>query len=109
MGSPNRQTGRAMARYIEETVRLIGEGGLSGMVTCPIAKSALKAAGYSYPGHTEMLADLTRCDDFAMMLAGDRLRVTLVTIHCALAQVVEPAVGVGGGAVDCYHRPGVAG
>ena len=86
-GQPNRRTGLAMARYIEEAVRLIGAGVLSGMVTCPITKSALKAAGYSYPGHTEMLAELTGSDDFAMMLAGDRLRVTLVTIHCALAQV----------------------
>ena len=86
-GHPNRQTGLAMASYIEEAVRLIGAGSLSGMVTCPIAKSALKAAGYSYPGHTEMLADLTGGDDFAMMLAGDRLRVTLVTIHCGLREV----------------------
>jgi len=86
-GQPNKQTGLAMANYIEEAVRLIGEGALAGMVTCPIAKSALKAAGYSYPGHTEMLAELTGCADFAMMLAGERLRVTLVTIHCALDEV----------------------
>lgn len=87
-GQPNQLTGRAMGRYIEETVRLVREGVLSGMVTCPIAKSALNAAGYNYPGHTEMLAELTATDDFAMMLAGERLRVTLVTIHCALEKVV---------------------
>ncbi len=86
-GAPNGRTGQAMARAIEEAVRLIGEGVLAGMVTCPITKTALKAAGYAYPGHTEMLAALTGSDDFAMMLAGDRLRVTLVTIHCALARV----------------------
>lgn len=86
-GSPNRQTGLAMARYIEEAVRLSSEGALAGMVTCPIAKSALKEAGYGFPGHTEMLAELTSCDDYAMMLAGDRLRVTLVTIHCPLDEV----------------------
>ena len=86
-GRPTALTGKAMARYIEEAVRLIGEGELSGMVTCPITKTALKAAGYTYPGHTEMLAALTGVDDFAMMLAGDRLRVTLVTIHRPLAEV----------------------
>jgi len=86
-GAPNARTGKAMARYIEEAVRLIGVGALSGMVTCPITKTALKAAGYTYPGHTEMLAALTGTDDFAMMLAGDRLRVTLVTIHRPLAEV----------------------
>ncbi len=86
-GEPNRLTGLAMAGYIEEAVRLLKAGALAGMVTCPIAKSALKAAGYGYPGHTEMLAELTGVDDFAMMLAGDRLRVTLVTIHCSLQEV----------------------
>ncbi|MDH4320704.1 MAG: 4-hydroxythreonine-4-phosphate dehydrogenase PdxA [Desulfobulbaceae bacterium] len=86
-GEPNRLTGLAMAGYIEEAVRLLKAGALAGMVTCPIAKSALKAAGYGYPGHTEMLAELTGVDDFAMMLAGERLRVTLVTIHCALHAV----------------------
>ncbi|MDH3359497.1 MAG: 4-hydroxythreonine-4-phosphate dehydrogenase PdxA [Desulfobulbaceae bacterium] len=86
-GEPNRETGLAMARYIEEAVRLLGEGLLAGMTTCPIAKSALKAAGYSYPGHTEMLAELTGSNNFAMMLAGNSLRVTLVTIHCPLEKV----------------------
>ncbi len=106
-GQPNGQTGLAMAGYIEEAVRLIAGGELAGMVTCPIAKSALKAAGYGYPGHTEMLADLTHSDDFAMMLAGERLRVTLVTIHCALANVpaalsvaaVERLINITGGAL----------
>ncbi|MEN8135240.1 MAG: 4-hydroxythreonine-4-phosphate dehydrogenase PdxA [Thermodesulfobacteriota bacterium] len=86
-GHPDVATGRAMALYIEEAVRLIGGGVLAGMVTCPIAKSALKLAGYQYPGHTEMLADLCGSDEYAMMMAGERLRVTLVTIHVGLAQV----------------------
>jgi 4-hydroxythreonine-4-phosphate dehydrogenase len=59
------------------------------MVTCPITKSALHLAGYNYPGHTEMLAVLSGGRDYAMMLAGERLRVTLVTIHVGLAEVVK--------------------
>ncbi len=47
----------------------------------------MNAAGHHYPGHTELLAELTGTDDFVMMLAGSRLRVTLVTIHEALADV----------------------
>ncbi|NTV13818.1 MAG: 4-hydroxythreonine-4-phosphate dehydrogenase PdxA [Desulfobulbaceae bacterium] len=86
-GQPDAVTGRAMGDYIATGVRLIGEGVLAGMVTCPITKSALNLGGYPYPGHTEMLADLCGGADFAMMLAGDRLRVTLVTIHVGLAQV----------------------
>jgi 4-hydroxythreonine-4-phosphate dehydrogenase len=88
-GKPDLATAKAMARYIEEAVRLIDLGVLAGMVTCPITKSALHMAGYQYPGHTEMLADLCGADRYAMMMAGERLRVTLVTIHVGLAEVAE--------------------
>lgn len=86
-GRPDAATGRAMGGYIETAVRLCREGVLAGMVTCPITKAALNLGGYPYPGHTEMLAALCGGGDFAMMLAGGRLRVTLVTIHVGLEQV----------------------
>ncbi len=86
-GEPDKNTGKAMACCIEEAVQLIGRGIFSGMVTCPITKKALKEAGYSFPGHTEMLASLCNCDAYAMMMAGTKLRVTLVTIHTPLASV----------------------
>jgi len=86
-GRPDATTGQAMAGYIEETVRLVQAGTLAAMVTGPIAKSALHAAGYPFPGHTEMLASLCQTSDYAMMMAGDRLRVSLVTIHAPLAEV----------------------
>ena len=86
-GRPNRQTGRAMAAYIEYAFGLIGSGDIKAMVTCPITKSALHGAGYQYPGHTEMLASLCRTKEYAMMMAGGSLRVTLATIHLALADV----------------------
>ncbi|WP_457574760.1 4-hydroxythreonine-4-phosphate dehydrogenase PdxA [Desulfolithobacter sp.] len=88
-GHPNRETGRAMGLYIQETVRTIQEGLFSGLVTCPISKSALQLGGYPYPGHTEMLADLTGTERFLMMMAGSRLKVVLVTIHEPLARVAE--------------------
>jgi 4-hydroxythreonine-4-phosphate dehydrogenase len=86
-GRPDATTGQAMAGYIQEAGRLVRAGTLSAMVTCPIAKSALHAAGFSFPGHTEMLASLCQTTDYAMMMAGDRLRVSLVTIHTPLAGV----------------------
>jgi len=86
-GRPNALTGRAMGGYITTGVRLIQQGILVGMVTCPITKAALNLGGFPYPGHTEMLAELCGGGEFAMMLAGERLRVTLVTIHVGLAQV----------------------
>jgi 4-hydroxythreonine-4-phosphate dehydrogenase len=88
-GRPTATTGRAMIAYIEEAVRLCRSGVLAGMVTCPIAKVALKMAGSGDPGHTEMLARLTCAGEYAMMMAGHRLRVTLVTIHVGLGRVLE--------------------
>lgn len=88
-GQPSQATGRVMAACIEEAVRLVQKGDLAAMVTCPITKAALQGAGYHYPGHTEMLADLCQAPDFAMMMAGPSLRVTLVTIHQGLAQVAS--------------------
>ncbi len=86
-GKPNRQTGKAMAVCIESAVEMIRQQIFSGMVTCPITKKALNDAGYSFPGHTEMLASLCKSSDYAMMMAGDKLRVSLVTIHTPLARV----------------------
>ena len=88
-GKPTVETGRAMAAYIIKAVELCLNKSLSGIVTCPIAKDTLQAAGYPYPGHTEMLAQLTGTTNYAMMMAGDRLRVTLATIHCRYTQVVH--------------------
>jgi 4-hydroxythreonine-4-phosphate dehydrogenase len=86
-GRPNRETGWAMADYITSAVSLIQEGLLDGMATCPISKKSLQDAGYTFPGHTEMLAHLTGNSIPVMMMAGPRLRITLVTIHCSLAAV----------------------
>ena len=88
-GRPDKNTGRVMAAYIETAVRLLQNGALAAMATCPIAKSSLQAAGYNYPGHTEMLADLCHSREYGMMMAGDRLRVTLVTIHVGLEKVAQ--------------------
>lgn len=86
-GKPTRASGDAMYRYITEAARICLDGAAAGMATAPISKDALNRAGYHYPGHTELLAELTGTREFVMMLAGDRLRVTLVTIHEALKNV----------------------
>ena len=78
-----------MYRYIAEAARLCVSGQVAAMVTGPINKEALNRAGYQYPGHTELLAELTGAKEFVMMLAGERLKVTLVTIHEALRDVPQ--------------------
>ncbi len=86
-GRPTAAAGDAVFRYITAAARLCLEGKAQAMATAPINKEAMNLAGHRYPGHTELLAELTGTKDFVMMLAGDRLRVTLVTIHEALADV----------------------
>lgn len=88
-GRPDGTTGKAMAVYIEEAVRLVQEKACTALVTCPIAKYSLNLAGYPYPGHTEMLAALTRTQMYRMMMAGSRLKVVLVTIHEPLSRVSQ--------------------
>ena len=76
-----------MAQAITSAVQGIQDSHFSGLCTCPISKEALQESGHHYPGHTEMLAALTSSNDQVMMMAGRSLRITLATIHCAIAQV----------------------
>ena len=84
-GAPSAAAGDAVYRYICHAAQLCLEGQAAAMATAPISKEAMHRAGHDYPGHTELLAELCGTDDFVMMLAGDILRVSLVTIHEALA------------------------
>lgn len=88
-GSPTKASGDAVFRYITEAATLCLDKRVAAMATAPINKAALNLAGHNYPGHTELLAELTGTKEFVMMLAGNRLRVSLVTIHEALADVPE--------------------
>ncbi|NIM60585.1 MAG: 4-hydroxythreonine-4-phosphate dehydrogenase PdxA, partial [Acidobacteria bacterium] len=71
----------------ERATSLVLEGAVDAIVTAPISKSALAAAGYSWPGHTEMLRDLAGTDETVLCMAteetvlGAPLRVVLVTGH----------------------------
>jgi len=93
-------------RWIETAVGLALTGDVSGVVTAPIAKAPLYAAGFAFPGHTEFLAELTAAanQDGArgpvMMLAAGNLRTSLVTIHKPVAEVapsltIQAIVNVG--------------
>lgn len=86
-GRPSERAGDAVYRYIRRAAELCLTGEAAAMATAPICKEAMYRAGHHYPGHTELLAELCRCDDFVMMLAGDVLRVALVTIHEPISTV----------------------
>jgi 4-hydroxythreonine-4-phosphate dehydrogenase len=83
---------RAGAAAFAAIVRAIDEvmaGRIAAIVTAPISKKAMNLAGIDYPGHTEILAERSGTQDFAMMLANDELRVLLVSIHLSLADAVR--------------------
>ena len=79
--------GRAAAQAIEAAARLALAGDVDAIVTGPVHKQSLHAAGYRYPGVTEFLAHLAGDVPVAMMLATGKLRVVLVTTHIALRDV----------------------
>lgn len=85
------RTGRASLAYILRAVEICRSGLADGMVTGPICKTALHRAGCRYPGHTELIADLTSAEKVVMMLIGGGLRVALVTTHTALGAVPQIA------------------
>ena len=92
-GRPVAAAGAAAATCIEAAVRAVQSGAASGLVTAPLHKAALAAAGVSYPGHTEMLQALATVPGQAppsvrMMLANEELRVVLVTIHLSLRDAI---------------------
>ncbi len=86
-GVSSRLTGQASFTYVNAAIDMCLSGALSGMVTGPINKAGLRLAGIGFPGHTEILASRTGTQRFAMLLAGQRLKVVLVTIHCPLRDV----------------------
>jgi len=86
-GHPDHACGKAMVDYIEFAVAECLGGRAAGIVTAPINKAAINAAGYHFPGHTELLAERCGTQKVVMMLAGPRLRVCLVTTHLAYAEV----------------------
>ena len=105
-GQPSPTAAPAIIRWIETAVGLALSGAVSGVVTAPIAKAPLYAAGFGFPGHTEFLGELTAGAAYdgargpIMMLAVPGLRTTLVTVHEPISKVgallnVEAIVNAG--------------
>ncbi len=79
--------GRAAIEAVTGAICLALDRRVDAIVTAPISKEAIRAAGSPFPGHTEMLAAFTGAKRHAMMLVGGPLRVSLATIHVPLAEV----------------------
>lgn len=83
--------GEASFRYIERAVERTMSGKATCIVTAPINKEALNAAGHHYDGHTGMLAHLTGSKSSWMLLASERLNVVHVSTHVSLKDAIARA------------------
>ncbi|THJ20391.1 MAG: 4-hydroxythreonine-4-phosphate dehydrogenase PdxA [Nitrospira sp. CG24D] len=84
LGIAAAETGAASVEFIKKAVHLAEIGCIDGIVTAPINKEAINMAGCHYPGHTELLADLTNAKESGMMIVGGPLRIMFVTTHVAI-------------------------
>jgi 4-hydroxythreonine-4-phosphate dehydrogenase len=86
-GKSDAECGRAAYKYITEALKLVFSGEAAAVVTCPITKKSIRAAGIEFIGHTEMMAHYSGSAKYVMMMVNRRLRVSLVTIHVPLRDV----------------------
>ena len=118
MGQPDPRAGDAAFRFIESAVRAAEAGEIGCIVTAPINKATLNAAGHHYDGHTGMLAALTGQKGAFMLLASERLKVIHTSTHVSLQDAIRrttperirDTVRAYGGAFDLvvanYHDQG---
>ena len=86
-GRPDTTSAAAVIESIDRAVELVRRGGARAMVTNPIQKAPLMAAGFGFPGHTDYLRHRAGGGPVVMMLASPMLRVSLVTAHIPLSRV----------------------
>jgi 4-hydroxythreonine-4-phosphate dehydrogenase len=95
-GKVSAAAGKAAYNFLTAAIDLTMKGEADGIVTCPLHKEGLHAAGVRHPGHTEILAERTGTKEFAMVLWGDGIAVAHVTLHIALrdvfAGITTPAI-----------------
>lgn len=88
-GKISPESGHAAFCYIEKAVTLALDKKIDAICTAPLNKEALHKGGHLYPGHTEILADLTETEDFSMMLSAPNLKVIHLTTHVGLIKAVQ--------------------
>ena len=89
IGSWSAPSGKIAGEALMCATRWAREGLIHALVTAPVSKAALNAAGYRYPGQTEFIAEQLGVQSFAMMLMAGTFRVALATTHLPLRKVAE--------------------
>lgn len=89
VGQVSSSSGRAAVEYVFHACDLAMAGRVDAIVTAPLNKAAMNLAGFSYAGHTELLAERTGAEKVSMLLVGPKLRVVHVSTHVALEEAVR--------------------
>jgi 4-hydroxythreonine-4-phosphate dehydrogenase len=89
LGRVDAACGRASYDYLSAAIDLAQARSIDALVTNPINKESLKAAGLRYPGHTEILAEKTGTRTYTMMFVLEGVAVVHVTTHCSLREAIE--------------------
>ncbi len=88
-GQVDARAGHAAYVYVEAAIKQAMDNTVAAVVTAPLNKEALHLGGHHFPGHTEIFAQLSDTEDYAMMLAGDALRVIHVTTHVSMRAAAD--------------------
>jgi 4-hydroxythreonine-4-phosphate dehydrogenase len=88
---PTAWGGRASIKYVKQAVGLLRTGHAAALVTAPISKTSLRLASIHYPGHTELLADLSGVDqdEVAMLFVTPAFKTALLSVHLPLKEAVS--------------------
>lgn len=89
IGQVSPEAGDAAFQYLAKAIEMAKENRIDAICTAPLNKEALQKGGHMYPGHTEILADLTDTKDYSMMLSAPNLRVIHVTTHVGIIDAVK--------------------
>lgn len=89
LGEVSAVSGDAAYQFLAQAIELAKKGDIQAICTAPLNKEALHLGGHKYPGHTEILAQLTDTKDYAMMLSAPELKVIHVTTHVGLIDAVK--------------------
>ncbi|MGB3681889.1 MAG: 4-hydroxythreonine-4-phosphate dehydrogenase PdxA [Rubrobacteraceae bacterium] len=90
-GELDARAGSAAFGYVKKATELALKGEAQAVCTAPLNKEAMHLGGHKYPGHTEILAELTDTKDYAMMLVAEDLRVIHVSTHVSLKEAIDRA------------------
>lgn len=88
-GQLDARCGDAAFQYVAKAVELAKLAEIDAICTAPLNKEALHLAGHHYPGHTEILAELTDTEDYSMMLTTPNLKVIHLTTHVGLIKAID--------------------